>query len=371
VGFVRILIVTFDPPRGSGGIEGRTMAYTAGLLSRAMHVEVAALAPGQNDTEEPYLGTRLVRLSASILQLPRTFQALVKMMSRSSLDSVFLLSGGSTPLGIMVLGYSRITRRKSGVFFYGRDILQATRRPTGRIALMIAVVLAERVATNSRYTASLLPYKPRTPLVIIYPGVDPSISGGLNDRARDNQSPRILFVGRLVKRKGADLLVTAFGKVKSELPGVRLDIVGDGPELENLKALAHGLGLDASVSFYGALYGSELWKRYAEASLFVLPSRRSRYDVEGFGTVFLEAGVFGVPSVGTRTGGIPEAVIDGITGILVDSEDPEGLSKTIQSLLENPVEMERLGRNARLRISEFSWDSSTSQVLRLLGDDSA
>jgi phosphatidyl-myo-inositol dimannoside synthase len=358
--------MTFDPPEGSGGIEGRTMAYTAGLKGRGIHVEVAALSPGQKRTEEDYQGTRLVRLSSSFMQLPRTFGALVSMICHSSLDSIFILSGGSTPAGALVLGFARFAGRKSGVFFYGRDILQASRKPGGRIALALSVLLAQGVAANSKFTASLLPLAPKRPLTIIYPGVDIGITNGL-DPERNLNPPRLLFVGRLVKRKGADLLLEAFSQLRTDLPDLRLDIVGDGPELENLRALANSLGLTDAVTFWGALYGEELWRRYARASLLVLPSRQSKYDVEGFGTVFLEAAAFRVPSVGTLTGGIPEAVIDGVSGRLVESDDVDGLRSAIGFLLKNPDEMERFGKNARDRALRLTWNDSTAKVLTLLG----
>jgi phosphatidylinositol alpha-1,6-mannosyltransferase len=366
---LRILLVTFDPPTGSGGIEGRTMAYTAGLLGRSIHVEVAALSAGRGESEEPYLGTRLVRLSSSILKLPKTFGALVKMMSQSSLDTIFMLSGGSTPLGILVLGYSRLTGRRAALFFYGRDILQTIRRPVGRIFVVLSILLSEGVATNSKYTASLLPYRPGSHLTILYPGVDANISSGLPPPENHRRPFRILFVGRLVPRKGADILITAFNQLKSRHPSLRLDIVGDGPEAEKLRALADSLGLGDAVEFHGALYGPSLWRRYAESSLFVMPSRESAYETEGFGTVFLEAGVFGVPSVGTRMGGIPEAVIDGVTGKLVDCEDVVGLERILEALLESPSEMARLGRNARQRALELSWEASTNGLLRTLGQE--
>jgi phosphatidylinositol alpha-1,6-mannosyltransferase len=360
-------MVTFDPPTGSGGIEGRTTAYTAGLVRRSIHVKVAAIGPRGIGAEEPYQGAGLVRLSSSVAHVPRTFSILVRMMNSSAIDTVFFLSGGSTPIGLLTLGFSRLTGRRMGIFFYGRDVLQIRKRTAGSITLALATLLAGRVATNSRFTASLLPVTPRGRLAIIYPGVDSGISDEVPDSARDEAHPRVLFVGRLVWRKGADRLISAFAQLRSELPATRLDIVGDGPEMKNLQTLAENLRLGDSVTFYGALHGQRLWKRYAEASVLVLPSRQSSDDAEGFGTVFLEAGVFGVPSIGTRTGGIPEAVVDGFTGKLVGDEDVEGLKDAIKSLLGNPELRKRLGKNARMRASEFSWESSTNQVLQFLG----
>jgi phosphatidyl-myo-inositol dimannoside synthase len=362
---MRVLILTFDPPTGSGGIEGRTMAYTKGLLERSIYVEVASLSPRLKESEELYQGTRLIRASSSISKLPKTFSTLVKRMSRSSLDTVFILSGGSTPMGVLVLCFCRLTGRKTAVFFYGRDILQSARNVVGRVFLLLSILLAEGVATNSRYTASLLPFRPRSPLTIIYPGVDSAISGVAAHH--DRSTPRVLFVGRLVRRKGADLLLSAFQQLRPTFPDLRLDIVGDGPEERDLRALAERLGLGDSVTFWGALYGPELWARFSRALLLVMPSRNSPSDVEGFGTVFLEAGAFGIPSVGTRVGGIPEAVIDAVTGKLVESENVAELARAIKTLLENPEELERLGKNAKRRASGFSWYASTDRLLRTLG----
>jgi glycosyltransferase involved in cell wall biosynthesis len=368
---LRLLMVTFDPPAGSGGIEGRTMAYAAGLVRRSICVKVAAIGLNEKLSEERYQGTRLVRLPSSVTHIPRTFSTLVRMMNSSAIDTVFFLSGGSTPVGLLTLGYSRLTGRRSGVFFYGRDVLQIRRRPAGGIALAFSILLAGRVATNSRYTASLLPVRPRGRLAIIHPGVDAEISKESPGDVRDEAHPRVLFVGRLVRRKGADLLVSAFSQLKSELPAIQLDIVGDGPEMKSLKALAEELGLGDSVTFHGALYGHELWRRYAEASILVLPSRQSNDDAEGFGTVFLEAGAFGIPSIGTQTGGIPEAIVDGCTGRLVADEDVEGLKDAVKDLLEDPTERLRLGRNAKERVSEFTWESSTNHVLQFLQGENA
>ena len=359
--------MTFDPSEGQGGIEGRAMAYSESLIRRGIHVEVVALSPGQKTSAERYQGTSLVRLSSSLLRLPWTFRSLIRLINQSSLDSVFMLSGGSTGAGVLVLCFTRLTGRRSGVLFYGRDILQSRRRPTGRILLVLSVLLAGRVGTNSKYTAGLLPFMPRLPPVVVYPGVDVGSASQLTKDWGSQGEPHILFVGRLVKRKGADLLLTAFGQLRAELPSARLDIVGDGPEMPNLLALANRLNLGDTVTFHGALFGQRLWDIYAGASVLVLPSRQSAYDVEGFGTVFLEAGLLGIPSIGTRTGGIPEAVVDGVTGKLVHAESTDELGRAIKSLLDDPKEMERLGKNARERAMRFSWERSTDQVLRLLG----
>lgn len=347
------------------------MAYTAELMRREVYVEVAALSKDGRVSEEDYLGTRLVRFSHATFRLPRMIQTLTRMMKHSALDTLFVLSGGSTPTGIIILAFARLSKRRSGVLFYGKDILLAKRGPVGRVCLGLSILMTNGVAVNSRYTAGLLPFTPHTPVKVIYPGVDVNISQRFTGFERDFRSPHILFVGRLVRRKGADLLLTAFSQLGSYFPQARLDIVGDGPEMGTLRSLARTLNLGETVTFYGELHGLDLWQRYAEASIFVMPSRQSAFDVEGFGTVFLEAGAFGIPSIATRTGGIPEAVIDGVTGILIDADDAEKLRRAITNLLIDPQESSRLGRNAQKRAYEFSWSASTDKVLAFLGSTNA
>jgi phosphatidylinositol alpha-1,6-mannosyltransferase len=97
-----------------------------------------------------------------------------------------------------------------------------------------------------------------------------------------------------------------------------------------------------------------------------MPSRQTATDVEGFGMVFLEAGFFAKPSVGTRTGGIPEAVIDGETGVLVPQDDVNALRDALSLLLKDKPLARRLGEKARERVlSEFSWEKATSRFLTM------
>ena len=363
-------MVTFDPPTGSGGIEGRAMAYTKNFLKRGKYIEVAAFAPGGDAPPEQYFGTKLHRISSSFGTLPRGLSGLVGVSVSSSLDAEFFLSGGSTPIGVLGLCFARLTGRRSGVFFYGRDLLHSRKSLGGKLLLSLSVLLAHGVGTNSVYTAGLLPRGPRRRAVVAYPGVDPQLAIAAEKATGDKEQLRVLFVGRLVRRKGCDLLLRAFCQIKASLPGALLDLVGDGPEMKGLVALSEELGVRDAVTFHGALYGEQLWNRYACASLFVMPTRESGDDVEGFGTVYLEAGAFGVPSIATRTGGVPEAVLDGVTGRLVKSEDADGLAIAMLELLRSPEERRRLGDGAKARAARFTWQASTEQVLRIMGEES-
>jgi glycosyltransferase involved in cell wall biosynthesis len=166
----------------------------------------------------------------------------------------------------------------------------------------------------------------------------------------------VLFVGRLVERKGiANLLRAAAG---SRLP-YRVALVGFGPEEARLRSLAAALGLADRVEFAGRVSDAELSRRYAEADVFVLPATiDARGDTEGLGVVLLEALAHGLPVVATRRGGIPDIVIDGETGLLVEDGDAAALARAIERLLADPALARRLAERGADHVrSEFGVES--------------
>jgi colanic acid/amylovoran biosynthesis glycosyltransferase len=142
----------------------------------------------------------------------------------------------------------------------------------------------------------------------------------------------VLFVGRLVEKKGCDLLIRAMSIVQQELPDVVLTIIGDGPMRESLDRLAKSL--DVRCRFLGSRSSEEIKQMLQRATIFCAPSRTAKSgDSEGLGIVFLEAQAMGVPVVSSFHGGIPEAVIHGETGLLAPEGDYHTLAEHLQLLL--------------------------------------
>ncbi len=359
---MRMMIITFDPPENVGGVEGRAVYYTRELKAMGHFVEVIALAPGYHFTSEEFNGATLHRLPSAVAELGPTFRFVLATISRKSIEFVFLLSGSLSLLGVLVLAYARLTNLHALPFFYGKDLLTASGTPVS-LAIASAGVLSPRIAANSKFTASLLPRWMRVRTKILYPAVDPAVTNGIVRRTAGD-SKRVLFVGRLVKRKGMDVLLVAFKSLLARLPDCHLEIVGDGPERGRVAATITQLGLAHSVSMRGTLKGSALYQEFANADLFVMPSRATQRDVEGFGTVFLEAGLFGKPVIGTISGGVPEAVEDGITGYLVKEDRPEDLSARMFELLTNEELAENMGRAGRARAAQqFTSAKATSDLI--------
>jgi phosphatidylinositol alpha-1,6-mannosyltransferase len=358
---MRLLIVTFDPPRNVGGIEGRAVHYTHELVARGVHVAVVAFAPDYEGATEKFEGTTLHKLSSSPTRIRQTLTYVVRLISREAIDSVFLLSGGITLFGCSLLAYCRLTGLNSMVFFYGKDLLTVRGRPISLLVLVTGI-LAYRIAANSVFTTSLLPYWMGTRAKILYPAVDPSAAQGQYPPGSVH-GKTVLFVGRLVERKGLDTLLAAFKRLLERIPGCRLEIVGDGPAMAKLRMMIEDLGLVADVEVVGALRGDALYRRFAASDVFVLPSRTTKDDTEGFGTVFLEAGLFGKPVIGTRSGGIPEAVVDGVTGLLVAEDSPQELCDSMFRILSDEDIASNMGLSGRDRaLKRFSWNRVTTDL---------
>lgn len=203
---------------------------------------------------------------------------------------------------------------------------------------------------------------PSSKITVTYAGVDSSfLDLGLARTRREDDPFSLLYCGRLNgprEQKGIDVLVTALPMVVRH-HDVVLSIVGAGPRLEQYRALAEELNVSSHVKFLGFVEHERMPAYYAEADLFVLPSRR-----ESFGLVLAEAMACGLPVVATTAGAIPEVVEDRGTGVLVPPDDPDALAEAITSLLSDPPKMKVMGTKGKARVEKhFTWDRVAERVI--------
>jgi len=210
--------------------------------------------------------------------------------------------------------------------------------------------------------------------VVIPMGVDVShFSSGSREFLRTNIDSRkiVLFVGRLVDKKGVDDLLRAFAKLpNSTRLSTRLWIIGDGNNKPALEQLASRLGITESIRFWGQVPNDELPHYYAAADLFVCPSIADKSgDTEGQGVVLIEAFASRLCVVATRIGGIPEVVDTGKTGILVSSGSIDELSTTIDQLLADDKKRALLANNAyEVASQKYDWNKVSEQFHELYKD---
>lgn len=174
--------------------------------------------------------------------------------------------------------------------------------------------------------------------------------------------PLVVSVGRFIERKGFDRLIEAWVDVEKELPEAYLILLGGGELKPKLVAHIAEANL-AHVAIFEQVPDPDLASLYQAADVFVLANRTlDDGDTEGFGLVFLEAGLFGVPSIGGAAGGVPDAIIDGETGLLVDAEKPENVSAALLDFLKNGGKRNRMGLAAKEHAEMQRWNDKAQQV---------
>ena len=184
---------------------------------------------------------------------------------------------------------------------------------------------------------------------------------------QDERHSYVLSVARHSEVKGLDILIRAFARVADRHPALRLVQIGAGALTPQLKALVESLGLEQRVDFLGARPSRDVLRYIQGCCLLVLSSRKARNGAEeSFGLVLAEAAACGIPTIGTRVGGIPEAVVDGQTGILVPPDDEMALAASMDGLLGNPDLALEMGRRAREWVCDcFDLERQTARLERI------
>jgi len=185
---------------------------------------------------------------------------------------------------------------------------------------------------------------------VVYPGLkEPALAPA----PLPFSPPQLLCVGRLVRDKGMDIAVRALHLVVGRFPGTRLVIAGDGPARSQLEHLVRELGLEVQAMFSGWVAPEMIPTIINTSTLVMVPSRVR----EAFGLVALQAGQMGRPVIASRTGGLPELVVDGETGILVTPDSPGALAQAVLWLLSHQQAARDMGQAGRERAeTEFGWE---------------
>jgi glycosyltransferase involved in cell wall biosynthesis len=226
-------------------------------------------------------------------------------------------------------------------------------------------------AANQAHLAALAP---PGRVELVYHGLDlarfpPAAVGKADRRGNDPAEPVvILSVGRLVEKKGTDVLLEALARLPRSLHW-RLVHAGGGPLADRLARLAGKLGIAERVEWRGARTQTELLAEYRAADLFALASRVARDgDRDGLPNVLAEALSQGLACVATRVSGIPELIEDGVGGALVAPEAPDELARALAALITDPARRRALGEAGRRRVAEkFVLEANIGRLARKFG----
>lgn len=180
----------------------------------------------------------------------------------------------------------------------------------------------------------------------------------------DTASLTVVATGRMVARKGFDMLVEAWPLILEQVENAKLMLAGKGPMFEPLRERIEELGLGETVHQMGYVSDDVLIELYQSADLFVMPNRTMEDgDTEGFGLVFLEAAAAGATSVGGRAGGATDAILDGKTGLLVDGRDREDIARAVVSLLSDEGKRGEMAAAANKNAELNDWSCKVDELL--------
>jgi glycosyltransferase involved in cell wall biosynthesis len=267
------------------------------------------------------------------------------------------------PTGLVAWPIATLGGARLSLFCHGSDVIRLPWLSRRRAAFARRLFWrADLVLANSEYTAEVASRRLgplRRPIVVVSPGIDlggGAPAGGTPDRERDH----VLFVGRLVPGKGAEVLVAAFRSLLARRPAARLTIVGDGSERASLEALTRDHG--ASVDFRGALAPDLVADLLRRVTVVAVPST----SPEGLSLVALEAMAHGAIVVATACGGLAETMRDGENGFVVPPDDVDALAASLDLALTTAAEPagERLRRAGRATAAPHGLEVAVAASLQ-------
>jgi phosphatidyl-myo-inositol dimannoside synthase len=361
-----ILLVTNDLGPRAGGIE----SFILGLLGELDGSQISIFTSSQSgdrafdDDLHRRLGVVIHRDRAKILlPTPRVNRAVAAQMREYSAQTIWY--GSAAPLGWMSGYLRRVGAKRQVALTHGHEVWWSKIWPFSWIMRRISGHL------------DVITYLGEFTLKAMQPALDSKvakirIAPGINvDHFTPAPKPEdlvdslnlagkkvILSVGRLVHRKGQDKLIEAMPLILQAEPQTILILVGEGPHKDHLLKLVAKYQLEGFVRFIGRLHYEDLPRYLRLGDIFAMPSR-SRFfglEVEGLGIVYLEASACGIPVLGGASGGAPDAVLSGETGLVVDGRDVQAIAQSAIVLLKDSELRKGMGERGRAwALEQWSW----------------
>ena len=373
-----VLFVTNDFGPRAGGIE----TFVIGLIERRTFGQTIVYTSAQAGSEaydaawKLDFGVTVIRDRAKILlPTPRVARNLTRIIKESNIQVAAF--GAAAPLGLLSASMKRAGVRKTVALTHGHEVWWAKVFPfnyalrkigSSTDSLTYLGEFTQRAISRSLSKAAA------QRMVKIAPGIDvdhfsPQDSTQLRKELKLENKRVIVSVGRLVHRKGQDHLIQAMPEILKSVPDAHLLMVGQGPYLSHLKKLVENLDLIDQVSFIGRIQYAQLPQYICAGDVFAMPSR-SRFfglEVEGLGIVYLEASACGLPVIAGSSGGAPDAVLDGVTGIVVDGENNQEIAVAAIKLLQDLAGSKAMGLAGREWIIEnWRWEIWSERFNKLL-----
>ena len=359
----QIFIVTYDYPPSNGGIARLCFELKKNLEERNQKLTVITR---RNDNTDAENDKNVIRLSykRGLMEM----QTLLYLWKHSSPDDI-IITGNFHPEGLVAL----LSGRKTYILAHGAEYLIGNnffRRNIWPFYRRFILTRAACVIANSHYTEGLVKKNAPTattkavPLAVDIKKFHPTY------RKYGDGKLHLCSISRLEKFKGQDFIIQTIAALPPEYQkSIHLHIGGKGSYKKQLEQMVIDFGLSGIVSFEGFISDDKLCDFYSKAHIFILCTREEHdnRNVEGFGLVFTEAQACGTAAIGTRTGGIPDAVEENNGGWLITQDSKEDLQALLMKLVDNKSLAIEEGEKGRKRMeSEMTWQRYTDKICKII-----
>jgi len=374
-----VLTELFLPTKGGTAVWAAEVYRRLG--GREIHI-VTADVPGADEIDAEHPNTvhrlRLERISwlrpESLLMYWRLLYCSLGLALTGRFDSVHAFR--ALPEGFVAWLVARMTFRTLVIYAHGEELTTWGRG--GKYRTMSFVLRhADRVIANSEYTRDQLQSMgvAGNRIVIIHPGVDTNrfrpglFCDDLKKRIGIGKGGKLIVsVGRLSRRKGFDMLISALPLLVARGIDARYVVIGSGEDELYLSDLAAMKNVRSRVHLLGHVAMDELPRWYNAADVLAMPNRDIDGDTEGFGMVFIEAAACGRPTLAGKAGGTAAAVEDGVTGLRVDGDSVEDIARGLEKILSDEQFAARLGSNGLARVGrDYSWETVALRTRDAIG----
>ncbi len=374
----KILCITNDFGPRAGGIE----TFVIGLIERLPRNSVIVYTSAQDSSQEydrkwrEDYGVEVIRDKARILlPTPGVAYCIRSIIRDRNIKIAFF--GAAAPLALLSPTLRRAGIEKIVALTHGHEVWWSKVWPFSWAMKFIARKVDHLTYLGEftrRAISGTISGTAQKQMVKIAPGIDtdhfvPVDSTELK-RALGLADKRVIVsVGRLVHRKGQDTLIEAMPHILNKISDAHLLLIGEGPYRQYLEKRVKDLEIDGHVTFIGRITYSELPRYICVGEVFAMPSRSrlAGLEVEGLGIVYLEASACGLPVIAGNSGGAPDAVIEGVTGLVIDGRDRLAVAQSVEHLMLHPDLATEMGLQGRAwTLDQWRWELWSKRFTELL-----
>ncbi len=357
-----------------GGIE----SLMTGMAEAMSHhgEDVTVLADGLNHKDDKEKNYQIIRFSGwKPLRRLRKAKFLKKICEEKDVKAIYADSWKSVEYineiktKIIVLAHgTEIPKKNKSLFSFNNRYK--------KIRIISTYQKVHKIIANSNYTKDLMIASlnvDKKIIKIIHPGIDvyekfiTTKDQIYTQQLLRNKSPIIITLARLEERKGHVFILHAIKELKEEYPNILYLIAGNGPYLSQLKTYINKLDIEMHVKFLDWITEPEKSLLLKNSDIFAMTPVEVGESVEGFGMAYIDAAFHGIPSIGSDSGGISDAILENETGLICKSGDQKNITDNVKLLVKNSVLRKKLGKNGqKLARNKYSWNKKIIEYLETI-----